>query len=145
MLLTTQYLEEADRLANRIVVVDRGRIIAEGEAHELKSQFGGERLSIGIARGGDLVRAGRVLLSIVDGDLGDSDLQVDTQARQVTVPFPGGSTRLAEAIRKLDDAGLEITDVTMRRPTLDDVFLQLTGRPAEELAGNGDNNDEEAA
>jgi ABC-2 type transport system ATP-binding protein len=147
VLLTTQYLEEADRLANRIVVVDRGRIIAEGAAHELKNQLGGERLTIGLSQGGDLVRAGRVLLSIVDGNLGDSELQVDTHSRQVTVPFPAGSTRLAEAIRKLDDAGLEITDVTLRRPTLDDVFLQLTGHTAEDepLNGDSDENNEEAA
>lgn len=147
VLLTTQYLEEADQLANRIVVVDRGQIIAQGAAHELKNQLGGERLTIGLGQAGDLVRAGRVLLSIVDGDHSDSDLHVDTQARQVTVPFPAGSTRLAEAIRKLDDAGLEITDVTLRRPTLDDVFLHLTGHTAEEkpVNGEGDDKTEEAA
>lgn len=138
VLLTTQYLEEADQLANRIVVVDRGKIIAEGAAHELKSQLGGERLTIGVGQAGDLVRAGRVLLAMVDESLRDSELQVDTHARQVTVPFPAGSTRLAEAIRNLDDAGLEITDVTLRRPTLDDVFLQLTGHTAEEKPINGD-------
>jgi ABC-2 type transport system ATP-binding protein len=145
VLLTTQYLEEADLLANRIVVVDRGKIIAEGAAHELKNQLGGERLSIGIAQSADLVRAGRVLLSIVDGELGDGDLHIDTHARQVTVPFPAGSTRLAEAIRKLDDAGLEITDVVLRRPTLDDVFLKLTGHSTEEEPLNGDEKSEEAA
>ncbi len=132
VLLTTQYLEEADRLANRIIVVDQGRIIAQGAAHELKDQLGGERLTIGVAQGGDLVRAGRLLLAMTDGDVRDSDLQVDTHARRVTVPFPAGSTRLAEAIRQLDGAGLEITDVTLRRPTLDDVFLQLTGHAADQ-------------
>lgn len=132
VLLTTQYLEEADRLANRIIVVDQGKIIAEGAAHELKNQLGGERLTIGVSQGGDLVRAGRLLLSMVDGQTSDSDLQVDTAAHQVTVPFPAGSTRLAEAIRQLDGAGLEITDVTLRRPTLDDVFLKLTGHVAEQ-------------
>ena len=143
VLLTTQYLEEADNLANRIIVVDHGKIIAQGAAHELKNQLGGERLTIGMAQGGDLVRAGRELLGIVDGKVNDSDLQVDTHARQVTVPFPAGSTRLAEAIRRLDAAGLEITDVTLRRPTLDDVFLKLTGRAAEQASDGSE--DEEAA
>lgn len=128
VLLTTQYLEEADRLANQIVVVDHGRIIAEGSAAELKSQLGAERLSIGVGQSADLVRAGRVLLGTLNGRVSESDLHVDTQARHVTVPFPNGSRGLAEVVRRLDAEGLEITDFALRQPTLDDVFLSLTGQ-----------------
>lgn len=133
VLLTTQYLEEADRLANEIVVVDQGRIIAQGTADQLKVQLGGERLAISVPPGTDLDLAGRALLSAVHTDgLSQSDLIVDADAHQMTVPFPPGSRGLAEAVRKLDAAGLEITDFSLRRPTLDDVFLTLTGHAAEE-------------
>lgn len=133
VLLTTQYLEEADRLANEIVVVDQGRIIAQGTADQLKVQLGGERLAISVPPGTDLDLAGRALLSAVHTDgLSQSDLIVDADAHQMTVPFPSGSRGLAEAVRKLDAAGLEITDFSLRRPTLDDVFLTLTGHAAEE-------------
>ncbi|HEV2073065.1 MAG TPA: ATP-binding cassette domain-containing protein [Thermomicrobiales bacterium] len=133
VMLTTQYLEEADRLADEIVVVDQGRIIAQGTADELKVQLGGERLAISVPVGTDLNLAGRALLSAVHtNDLSESDLVVDTDAHQMTVPFPAGSRGLAEAVRKLDAAGLEITDFSLRRPTLDDVFLTLTGHVAED-------------
>lgn len=133
VMLTTQYLEEADRLADEIVVVDQGRIIAQGTADELKVQLGGERLAISVPVGTDLNLAGRALLSAVHADdLSESDLVVDTDAHQMTVPFPVGSRGLAEAVRKLDAAGLEITDFSLRRPTLDDVFLTLTGHVAED-------------
>jgi ABC-2 type transport system ATP-binding protein len=136
VLLTTQYLEEADRLANRIVVVDQGRIIAEGSSAELKAQLGGERLTIGVAEGVELVRAGRVLLATVGENASASEMHVDAQERQVTIPFPAGSRGLAEVVRQLDAAGLGITDITLRRPTLDDVFLTLTGHAAEEDENN---------
>lgn len=133
VLLTTQYLEEADHLADRIVVVDHGKVIAEGTANELKSQLGGERLAISVPGGVDLNLAERTLLSITgtDGEA-DGGVQIDAHAHQLTVPFSAGARGLAEAVRQFDAAGLEITDLSLRRPTLDEVFLTLTGHSTEE-------------
>ena len=135
VLLTTQYLEEADQLADNIVVVDHGRVIAEGAADQLKSQLGGERLAISVSSGTDLALAERTLLEIA-GSTGkvDGEVQVDADAHQLTVPFAAGGRGLPDALRRLDAAGLEFTDIALRRPTLDDVFLTLTGRTAEQEA-----------
>ncbi|MGB3327449.1 MAG: hypothetical protein WBA46_00760, partial [Thermomicrobiales bacterium] len=134
VLLTTQYLEEADKLADTIVVIDHGRVIAEGTADQLKTQVGGERLAIGIPRDASLAQAEHALRSLsgADGDR-DGGVQVDPESYLLTVPFPIGARGLPEAVRQLDAAGIELTDLALRRPTLDDVFLSLTGRPAEEL------------
>ncbi|HYH11442.1 MAG TPA: ATP-binding cassette domain-containing protein [Thermomicrobiales bacterium] len=135
VLLTTQYLEEADQLADNIVVIDHGRVIAEGTADELKTQLGGERLAVSVPDGTDLAHAERVLLEIASaGDRIDGEVQIDRDANQLTVPFAAGARGLAEAVRRLDAAGLEVVDLSLRRPTLDDVFLTLTGRAAEDDA-----------
>jgi ABC-2 type transport system ATP-binding protein len=126
LLLTTQYLEEADQLASRIAVVDRGRVIAEGTADELKARVGGERLELVVAYGGDLAAATRTLAPYSAGVV-----QTDPDRRTLTVPVRDGARLLAAAVRALDEAGVPVDDLSLRRPTLDDVFLALTGHVAE--------------
>ena len=129
VLLTTQYREEADRLADEIAVIDSGRTIAEGTSDELKAQVGGERLEVTVAPGGDIDAAGRVL-----GSFG-SDVRIDRELRHVALPITGGAGLLPKVIRETDGAGLEIEDMGLRRPTLDDVFLALTGHAADDSGG----------
>ena len=126
LLLTTQYLEEADLLADNIVVIDNGKVIAEGTADDLKSQVGGERLEITV---GDDAQVGAAVELL--GPLAAGELTVDEGRRSLVVPVSGGAAVLADALRRLDGAGVRVDDVGLRRPTLDDVFLTLTGHMAE--------------
>ncbi len=127
LLLTTQYMEEAERLANQIVVVDHGRVIAGGTADQLKAQVGGERLELVVADGSRLGHAREVLAAV-----GSGEPTVEQHTRRLTVPVRGGSAALVDALRRLDADGIEVQDVGLRRPTLDDVFLTLTGHAAED-------------
>ena len=122
LLLTTQYLEEADELADMIAVVDHGRIIARGTADELKSQVGGERIEVVIRDRAAIDRARELLARDAGGDT-----TFDEHTRKLTVPAHGGAQTLVQIVRDFDDAGIHIDDIALRRPTLDDVFLALTG------------------
>ena len=133
LLLTTQYLEEADELADMIAVVDHGKIIARGTAHELKSQVGGERIEL-IARIAEDIPALEEILA----RHGDGDIAVEEASRRLTVAAGEGTDRLFNVFRDLDQAGIGVDDIGLRRPTLDDVFLSLTGHVAEEDNADGE-------
>jgi ABC-2 type transport system ATP-binding protein len=126
LLLTTQYLEEADELANEIAVVDKGRIIARGTADQLKSQVGGERIEVVAHDPNDLSRAALLLAP-------DGTGTIEDHTRRITIAAHGGAAQLVDVVRRLGEAGIKIDDIALRRPTLDDVFLALTGHAAEEL------------
>jgi ABC-2 type transport system ATP-binding protein len=123
LLLTTQHLEEADLLANNIMVIDRGRVIAEGTADQLKAQVGGERLEITVSDVAQL-GAARELLE----PLGVGSASLNHHRRSLLMPVIGGAAVLTNALRTLDAAQIALDDVGLRRPTLDDVFLTLTGQ-----------------
>ena len=131
LLLTTQYLEEADRLADTIAVIDLGQVIAEGTSDELKGRVGGEVLALRVAERDRAAEAAGTVLG-----LGPGGGNVDNNTGEINVPVGSdGTAILTEAVRRLDAEGIKLADIALRRPTLDDVFLALTGHAAEESEG----------
>ncbi|MDQ3979119.1 MAG: ATP-binding cassette domain-containing protein [Actinomycetota bacterium] len=129
VLLTTQYMEEADRLADDIVVIDRGRMIAHGTSEQLKTQVGGERVVLVIANSAELPQARAALAELSLGEV-----QVDEQTRTLTAAVVGGVDVLRQVLDRLAQRRVDVVDIGLRRPTLDDVFLSLTGHTAEQVA-----------
>ncbi|MEU1665637.1 ATP-binding cassette domain-containing protein [Streptomyces sparsogenes] len=138
LLLTTQYLEEADHLAHDICVIDHGRVIARGTSDQLKARTGGERVEVVVHERAHIPVAEEVLRGF-----GKGEISVRRHTREVTVPVVGGAKLLAEVIRELDARGVEIDDIGLRRPTLDDVFISLTGHGAEGDGAESDGAEEE--
>jgi ABC-2 type transport system ATP-binding protein len=126
VLLTTQYMEEAERLADRIVVIDAGSVIANGTAGELKDRLGGDLLEVRVAHGDDLTRTTQVIAEVAG-----ARPHVDPHQLRITVPAQDAVALLLTAARRLSDAGIELDDLGIRRPSLDDVFLALTGHGTE--------------
>lgn len=132
LLLTTQYLEEADQLADEIVVIDHGNAIARGSSDQLKAEVGGERIEATVADAAQLDAARDALATVSVGEV-----ELNEQSRHVVAPITGGAQVLTAALRELDARGVELSDIGLRRPTLDDVFLTLTGHRAEDTAEAG--------
>jgi ABC-2 type transport system ATP-binding protein len=126
VLLTTQYLDEADQLADRIVVIDRGRTVAEGTPTQLKNEIGGDRIDVTMRAESD-VPAAAALLARGTG----TEPEIDAPMRRLSAGVHDRVAALTDVVRTLDTAGLEVEDIGVRRPTLDEVFLQLTGHPAQ--------------
>ncbi|SCE85767.1 ATP-binding cassette domain-containing protein [Micromonospora chokoriensis] len=127
VLLTTQYLEEADQLADRISVIDAGRVVAEGSPDELKAMTGGDRVEVVVREAVALTRAARVVASICD-----AEPDVDPEVRRLSVPVADRVAGLVDVVRALDDAGIAVEDIGLRRATLDEAFLYLTGHRPDE-------------
>jgi len=132
VLLTTQYLDEADQLAHRVVIIDRGRVIANGTPSELKRLAGRDVVEVRVHRPEDLPEVARALAAL-------GEARMDPGTSRVTVPVDGGPRAIASAVDALDARGMDVDDIGLRRPTLDEVFLMLTGAPAGH--GNGEKSD----
>jgi ABC-2 type transport system ATP-binding protein len=126
VLLTTQYLDEADRLADDVVVMDAGRVIAQGSPAALKAQVGGDQLDVVLLDEADLARAAGIVRRVAG-----AEPEVEDETRRVSAPVAERVAALTEVARSLADAGVGVADIGLRRPTLDDVFLRLTGRRTE--------------
>jgi ABC-2 type transport system ATP-binding protein len=127
VLLTTQYLEEADQLAHRISVIDAGRVVAEGSPDELKAMTGGDRVEVVVRDVAALTRAARIVASICG-----AEPAVDPEVRRLSVPVADRVAGLVDVVRALDDAGIAVEDIGLRRATLDEAFLHLTGHRSDE-------------
>ena len=134
VLLTTQYLEEADRLADDIAVIDRGQVIAQGTADELKSSIGGQRVELSLVTETDADAAVDMLRGV-----GTTAPEVSADRRTISIAVADGPAALREVLGRVESLGIRLHDVGMKRPTLDDVFLQLTGHAAT------DDSDDDAA
>jgi ABC-2 type transport system ATP-binding protein len=133
VLLTSQYLDEADHLADQIVVIDHGQVIADGTPSQLKSKVGGERVRLTVALQSDLAVAAEVLAKHATGTP-----RRDLATREIEAPVTAAARRMPEIVRDLDAAGVLLDDLAIRHPSLDDVFLTLTGRKSEESPKEGD-------
>lgn len=133
VLLTTQYLEEADQLANQIVVLDHGNVIAKGTSNELKSQVGGDRIEIVVESTDDVSKA-----AVAIAEFGSAPAITEDLTKTILLPVAGGSTAIVNIVRKLDENQIWIADIALRRPTLDDVFLSLTGHATENTEDNSE-------
>ena len=122
VLLTTQYLDEADQLSHGVAVIDHGRVIAVGTPDELKARLGGDRIDVVVRRTEELGSAARLMARVAD-----ADPVVDADARRLSAPVTDRIRALGQVLRGLEDAGIEVEDIASRRPTLDEVFLHLTG------------------
>jgi ABC-2 type transport system ATP-binding protein len=132
VLLTTQYLEEADQLSDQISLIDHGRVVANDSPDRLKTMIGGDRINVLLGSSDDLASTAALI-----GRAAGAEVEVDEDARTVTVRVRDRVANLTDVVRALDDAGIAAQDVVLRRPTLDEVFLQLTGHAGEEAEANG--------
>ncbi len=133
VLLTTQYLDEADNLASQVVIIDHGRAVAAGTPAELKRRIGGNVVEVHVARAADLPRTAEMLARLHGGAV-----STDANSRRVSVAVDSGSDGLMRALRSIEDAGVAVEDVAMRQPNLDEVFLALTGHRTEPTGADAD-------
>jgi ABC-2 type transport system ATP-binding protein len=127
VLLTTQYLDEADQLADQVSVIDHGRVIADGSPDQLKAKLGGDRIDVVVERADQLAATASILGRAAGAGAG-AEPEVDPDTRRVSAPVRDRVVALTESAWALRDAGVAVEDIALRRPTLDEVFLHLTGR-----------------